>query len=42
LFDPASKQALARGTADLTTALSQNAQFNPDRNTIHLEVLSPK
>jgi hypothetical protein len=42
LFDPASKQALVQGKVDLTTVLSENAHLNPDRKTIHLDVLSPK
>jgi hypothetical protein len=42
LFELASKRALVQGKVDLTTVLSQNAHLNPERKTIHLEVLSPK
>jgi hypothetical protein len=41
LCDPASRLALLQGKAKLTTVLSQETDFNPEK-TIHLEVLSPK
>jgi hypothetical protein len=39
LIDPATKQILARGKEDLTKLLQENSLANPERKTIHMEIL---
>ena len=42
LIDPATKQVLEQGKGDLAKVLQQNSDLNPERKTIHMEILEPK